>query len=129
MTQEKLAAAGLEIEAVSDLVDLGLDDCGSPLVGECWVVRATDANGSRWELSAFGPVSHRVVVDSDGGRGLVATDAAARAKAMADRVRAAEAIDLRYWIEVQPAYGSPAYVVGGWEAMIRAAEREEEGFA
>jgi len=56
---------------------------------------------------------------------------AADALRLAERIRAAvlagKKLDSQRWVWVNPAYGSDAYIKGGYELMQLLSEREEEG--
>jgi hypothetical protein len=107
----------------SDLYNAGRNEDGREYHAEVYYVIATDEAGARWSHhSRF--KGCKVVATDDGPAFL---DLREQAQAQVERLRArielAGAIDLDYWREERPAYGSSAYVAYGaandWEEEQR----------
>ena len=111
----------------SDLVIVGYDaefaDISNPrgaLYGEAFYVVIEDCDGRRWAHD------HRFVT-----KGLHLDRATAeRAERLRARIEASynggAPLDGAHWVEIDPAYGSDAYVSQGVEAERAAAERRAE---
>jgi hypothetical protein len=106
------------VEVVSDLYEAGKRDDGHPFIAEVFFVSITFANGERFRhyASFRGCAVHR---DEEGESYFEDTREAARAAAqqLVDRVLASDRINELHWDEVDPAYGSDAYVEQGIEAQ------------
>ena len=118
-----------------DLVQLGLDDDGSPVVGRSFYVVAEDEAGHRW-AHAHSFLDHVKRYDAEEGVRYWArrynNEAQDAVVALLARIEAAVAagrrLDAAHWVEIDPAYGSDAYqdldAVGYFAARERQEARE-----
>lgn len=122
-----------DFDVASDLYDTGArNEDGEKIVGEVFYVIATDSAGRRFVHNhSFLSLQRRATTDAERNDPYapeftfdVDRDAGAKAQALRDRIAAAEWIDSRYWAEGRPAYGSDAYVRGGWERELIEWEKE-----
>jgi hypothetical protein len=117
------------VSLASDIYQVELDECGTPVYGMAFYAIAQDATGRRWAHSAVYK-SHSRHVSSEGEvyyradhftAEKAATHLVARIK---DRLAAGGELDLQHWSEMDPAYGSSAYSeLDAW-GYFRAAEIE-----
>lgn len=113
----------LNVVLVSDLFNVGRQEDGVPFVGERYFAELEDSTGRRWRhrVSADGAVN--LGLDED-GYGPYFQDTRAEATArigklvarVAAHLAAGGKVDFDHWYEVDPAYGSDAYVGQGIEA-------------
>lgn len=97
----------------SDLFQYGVGDDGQPFIGEFYYIQAEDDYGNRWNHHhRFHGCAPCQVDDGDGTATLfqdVRADAYVNATRLLDRIQQTGDINLAYWDEARPAYGSPAY--------------------
>lgn len=106
----------LNFGVTSDLVQIGVnEDDGEPVIREAFYVFAEDEQGYRW--------AHQHTFCTKQGRDPQGD--AARAQALCDRITASGSIDFQYWTEIDPCYGSPAYIKEGVEEQRWLEERME----
>ena len=105
----------------SDLYQAGFSCDGHPIIAECFYVLIEDAAGRRFRHNATFNGTEEVVCDETGDSCFpdLRQEASAKADRLAARVNAALAagnkLDAAFWDEVDPAYGSDAYVDQGTE--------------
>lgn len=115
--------------AVSDLYNAGYACDGHPFIAECFYVLIEDAAGRRFRHNAIFNGTERVVCEETGDSCFpdLRQEASAKADRLAARVNAALAagnkLDAAFWDEVDPAYGSDAYVDQGTELKRVFAEK------
>ena len=115
--------------AVSDLYNAGYACDGHPFIAECFYVLIEDAAGRRFRHNAIFNGTERVVCEETGDSCFpdLRQEASAKADRLAARVNAALAagnkLDAAFWNEVDPAYGSDAYVDQGTELKRVVAEK------
>lgn len=120
----------------ADLFQAGYSDDGAPYTAEVFFVMAEDARGNRWSHAARFPACVAEHYNDEGGSGTafhnVKADAEARVERLRARIEAAvyggAALDLTYWNEERPCYGSAAYQAYG-QYDDWCAERLEAGLA
>ncbi|MBM3596428.1 MAG: hypothetical protein FJX31_11880 [Alphaproteobacteria bacterium] len=88
--------------------------------GEAFYVVAEAANGRRWQHQ------HSFITASMNGDGGCAARAEKLRVRIADAYAAGRRLDTQHWVEIDPAYGSDAYVEQDVDAHRWAREREEE---
>lgn len=114
----------------SDLYQAGrrFDD-GQPFIAECYYVLIENEAGRRFHHEAVFKGAARKVCEETGEYWFadLRQEAEAKAERLAARVNAALAVgialDSSRWYEVDPAYGSDAYIAQGTEAKRAAQER------
>ena len=117
--------------AISDVYNAGRSCDGHPFIAEAFYVIMSNDRGTRFRHTATFKGAELVVCEETGEANFADLRQEARAKAerLADRVNAALAsgkgIDLAYWREIDPAYGSEEYVAQGTEERRWFEEREE----
>ena len=104
----------LDLVIASDLFQYGVEEDGRPFIGEFYYIQATDVNGNRWNhYHRFHGVSvSEVEVDEGEMRTIfrdVRVDAVRAADHLLRRIKEQGMIDIAYWEETRPAYGSAAY--------------------
>lgn len=113
----------------SDLYQAGFSCDGHPFIAECFYVLIEDAAGRRFRHNATFNGTEEVVCDETGDSCFpdLRQEASAKADRLAARVNAALAagnkLDAALWDEVDPAYGSDAYVDQGTELKRVFAEK------
>jgi hypothetical protein len=113
-----------DISVATDLYTAGNTEDGQPFIAELYYVVMQYEDGRKFQHQAifFGAEYSE---DEDGfGYADVRETALANAERLAERVRNGN-INFRCWDEVDPAYGSDAYVAQGTEAKRVFAERLE----
>ncbi len=110
---------GMEVYYASDLKDYGPTEDGTPFVGEVFRVYVENQRGDRW---AHGAHFHGVKLQvHEEGVSYMDIRPAARAacQLLVDRIVAAGWVDMTYWSEARPVYGSDAYVqYGQYEDLL-----------
>jgi hypothetical protein len=107
--------------AVSDLYHAGYTEDGESFVAEVYYVVIENNEGLRFRHESSFP-STEALTDDEGDFYFsdLREEASAKAERLADRVNAAlqagKGIDKALWREVDPAYGSDAYIAQGTEA-------------
>ena len=115
--------------AASDLFNAGYACDGHPFIAECFYVLMEDATGRRFRHNAIFNGTKQVVCEETGDACFpdLREEASAKADRLAARVNAALAagakLDADLWEEVDPAYGSDAYVDQGTELKRVFAEK------
>jgi hypothetical protein len=106
---------------MSDLYNFGITEDGTPFIGEMYYVQIEDTDGRRFcHDSSFSGVEVSVC-DYSGETYFIdrREQAIAKAERLATRVNAAlkagRGVDFDCWSEVDPAYGSDAYISSGTE--------------
>lgn len=120
----------MDISVFADAANFGPTEDNEPFTAEVFYVMAQNERGERWVHEMSFPGCKRYAIRIEGEEIVNFKDlraiAKARAEDLAARVRKALAeggkIDLNYWVETFPAYGSAAY---SEEDMI-AFEKERE---
>lgn len=120
----------MDITVFEDVANFGPTEDGAPYTAPVYCVMAQDAKGNRWVHELTFPGCKRYATTVEGELFVRFEDrrqiAQARATELASRVRKALAaggqINLDYWVETFPAYGSEAF---SNEEMI-AWEKERE---
>lgn len=104
-----------DVQVVSDLKKFGVQDDGQDFIGEVIYVQVTFPNGDRyvhnhsWDGAA-------VEYCEEAGCNFfpdIRPAAYEAAERLAARVRVAESINLSYWVQDRPVYGSRAYIEYG----------------
>lgn len=110
---------GMKVRIDDPLYKVGVDEDGSDFSAECYVVQVETPCGRRFSHE------HRFLTSQpfyteEGYEGFTdeREEKRAQAERLADRVRSAGRINLDHWIEVQPVYGSQAYVGQGGDAAF-----------
>lgn len=109
----------------ADLKKYGVTEDGEDYIGDCYYVGLEDKYGNRWRHSyAHDGV---IVVSDEDGIGFCDNRERARddCRRFIDKIQCAGEVDLQYWIEDRPVYGSLAYEQYGQDDDI-AWERERE---
>lgn len=105
----------LTIGVVSDIYEAGRTEDGEAFTAEVYRVVAEDRDGNRWvHQSRF--AGCKVIFHEEEGYNAfrdIRPQALAAAEALCAKVKAARAINLQYWSEDRPAYGSKAYEAYG----------------
>jgi hypothetical protein len=120
--------ATYDIEVASDLYDAGKDEEGRPFYAEVYYVVAEDDDGNRLRHKVSFPGALRMEGHDFVAFHDVRKEALAKAERLAARVRAACLLDSRYWSEIDPAYGSKAYLAYGQHNEVMR-ERAAEGLS
>jgi hypothetical protein len=105
----------LTFEAVSDLKQYGMQDDGTPFIGEVFCVQATDDKGNRWVHNMrFDGVKPEVDCET-GYTAYIDVRPIARfqCKRIINKIKARGYINLANWSAGRPVYGSEAYVAYG----------------
>lgn len=118
----------LEVGVVSNQVQAGFSEDGSPVIDEVFFVSVTFPNGRRLQhRERFRSLERCVTEENETFFGWVGDEAKAGAERLSARVEAAllqgRALNMNYWDEARPAYGSEAYVEGDAELETIAWER------
>ena len=114
--------ATYEAYAVSDLYEAGIACDGHPFIAEKYYVLIENAAGRRFRHNAIFNGTKQVVCEDTGEVNFadLREEASAKADRLAARVNAALAaggkLDAGLWEEVDPAYGSDAYIDQGTES-------------
>jgi len=116
-----------EVEVASDLKDYGIRDDGTPFIGEVFYVQITNGLGRRWVLSQrFEGVKVEVDEEYLENHFLdIRPQAKAVCESLVRRIKARGKIDLDFWTEGRPAYGSDEYIRGNWSEFDAQMERME----
>ena len=119
-----------DVEYSSDLKQYGVQDDGHPFIGELFFVTITAPDGRRWVFNASYP-GVKVEHDEEGLPHFmdIRPHARAQCEGLVRRIKAHGKIDLQYWKEDRPAYGSEAYIRGGWSQEEAMLERIEEAWS
>ena len=114
-----------DTNVASDLYQAGYGDDGHPFIAEVYYVVIQYQDGRTFRHQSTFAGAKRQVDEDDGVVYFedVRESALAEAERLAERVRSKGAVDLQYWEEADPAYGSEAYVSQGTEAKRALAER------
>jgi hypothetical protein len=113
----------------SDLFNAGRTEDGTPFIAEVYFVEIENAAGRRFRHDATFSGVEVLVDEYEGGNYFVdrREEAAAKAECLTARVNAAlktgRGVDMDLWQEVDPAYGSDAYISQGTEAKRAYADR------
>jgi hypothetical protein len=109
----------------SDLYQAGYGDDGHPFIAEVYYVVIQYQDGRTFRHQSAFAGAQRQVDDEDGVVYFedVRASALTEAECLAERVRSKGAVNLQYWEEDEPAYGSDAYVAQNTEAKRAYAER------
>jgi hypothetical protein len=103
----------LDLGVVPDLYSAGLTEDGEDYIAEKYYILAEDQHGNRW-THGKNFLGAKRCEDEDGfGYEDVREVALAAAEKLLQKIRSAGAIDLDYWHEDRPAYGSAAYCAYG----------------
>jgi hypothetical protein len=100
----------------SDLFNAGRTEDGTPFIAEIYFVEIENAAGRRFRHDGTFSGVEVLVDEYEGGNYFVdrREEAIAKAERLAARINAAlkagDGIDLTFWEEVDPAYGSDAYI-------------------
>ena len=114
-----------DISVASDLYNAGNGDDGYPFIAELYYVVLQYEDGRTFRHNAVF-LGDELGVDEEDGMTYhcdVRVEAEAKAERLAERVRQAGKVDFQHWEEVDPAYGSEAYVAQNTEAKRVFAER------
>lgn len=113
-----------DVGVVSDLYQAGYSDDGHPYIAECYHVEVTLPDGRRFRhFSSFPGCVAEYSEEGDRCFGDIREQQRARAERLVARVLAAGVIDDDIWHEVDPAYGSNAYISQGIELERAYADR------
>jgi hypothetical protein len=125
LTHHRRYTMNFDTSVASDLYQAGYGDDGHPYIAELYyvVIQYQDGRTFRHQSSFAG--AKRQVDEEDGVVYFedVRASALTEAECLAERVRSKGAVDLQHWDEIDPAYGSEAYVSQGTEAKRVLAER------
>jgi hypothetical protein len=114
---------------VSDLFNAGYSCDGHPFIAEQFYVVIENAAGKRFRHQAIFNGTQQVICEETGDAHFpdLRAEASAKADRLAARVNAAldagQFISPTFWDEIDPAYGSDAYVDQGTEAKRLFAEK------
>lgn len=118
---------GYDVEVVSDLKDYGVRDDGTSFIGEIFTVQITNRTGARWVLNQrFDGV--KVEVDDEYLENHfldIRPQARAVCESLVRRIKDRGKIDLEFWTEGRPTYGSEEYIHGNWSEFDAQMERLE----
>lgn len=109
-----------DVEVVSDVYVAGRTEDGVPYTAEVYFVTAVAPDGRRWNhFKRFHGCA--VHLDEEGFQQFedIREPAKAAAERVEARVLAAREIDLAYWSETYPVYGSEAYQAQAGEIAAR----------
>lgn len=113
----------------SDLFDAGRTEDGTPFIAEVYFVEMENAAGRRFRHDATFSGVEVMVDEYEGGTYFAdrREEAKAKVERLAVRINAAlkdgTGVDLSFWEEVDPAYGSDEYIAQGTEAKRAYADR------
>lgn len=127
--QRTLKVSELDIDVISLLYVAGHDEYGREYYAETYVVRATDGKGNRWLHNRSFPGCVSAWTEEDGYPVFSDIRPQARASAMRllDKILRTGQINLDYWTEERPVYGSRAYSDYGMQEEVEE-ERAKWGF-
>jgi len=110
---------GMKVRIDDPLYKVGEADDGSDFSAECYVVQVETPCGRRFSHKHGFPTSELCYTE-DGHEAFTdeREEKRAQAERLADRIRSAGRINLDHWFEVQPVYGSQAYVGQGGDAAF-----------
>ena len=116
--------------AASDLYNAGYSCDGHPFIAECFYVVMENEAGRRFRhVVTFSGTQHSVCEES--GESYfpdLREEASAKAERLVERVNAAlqagKGVNSKFWEEVEPAYGSDAYISQRTEAKRVFAEKQ-----
>ena len=102
----------------SDLKSYGYTEDGEEYIGEQYYVGLEDKRGNRWRHHVFYD-GVRVITDEDGiGFADTRPEAMESCRRFIDLIRRTGEVNLQYWIQDRPVYGSSAYMDYGQEDDI-----------
>jgi hypothetical protein len=113
----------------SNAYTAGRTEDGHPFIAEVYFVEMENAAGRRFRHYASFPGTQCVIDEEEGYAHFpdLREEATAKADRLTARVNAAlkadKGVDMDFWTEVDPAYGSDAYIDQGTEAKRAFADR------
>ena len=115
-----------DTDVASDLYQAGYGDDGHPFIAEAYFVEIQYEDGRRFRHERTFLGARRIIDDEDGVVYFqdVRDQSQAQAEQLAERVRRG-GINFQYWEEMDPAYGSEAYINQHTELKRAHAERME----
>lgn len=106
--------ASHDLFVASDMVNAGLQDDGTPYISETFYVMLEDAHGNRYKHYHLFPAT--VVTKDEDGETLFISDkkqAEERAAQLLSRIKSRGKINMNFWRQGRPVYGSAAYIEYG----------------
>lgn len=119
-----MKTAGLEFYYASDLKSFGRTEDGEDFIGEVYRVFAEDANGNRWAHSSQFPSVVRFENEWCVGFNDIREQSITACERLVERVKKADSLNMIWWTESRPAYGSNGYLEYGMADDL-ALEKEE----
>lgn len=110
-----MKTTGLEFFYASDLKSFGRTEDGEDFIGEVYRVFAEDAKGNRWVHSSQFPSVVRFENEWCVGFNDIREESIAACERLIERVKKATSLNMIWWCETRPAYGSQAYLEYGQE--------------
>jgi hypothetical protein len=121
---------------ISDLYDAGRDMDGQCYIADCYYVVAEDEHTGRRFAHDHRFFGAKLCVDDDGEYGYedIRKEQSAKADALCDKINARlkkyafeiSMLNLAHWEEIDPAYGSDAWISQGTDAKRYHEERQLE---
>ena len=119
-----MKTAGLEFFYASDLKSFGRTEDGEDFIGEVYRVIAQDARGNHWAHNSQFPSVVRFENEWCVGFKDVKSQAIAACERLLVRIKKSDTLNMMWWSESRPAYGSEAYLEYGMADDL-ALERKE----
>lgn len=115
--------ASMRLFVVANLVHAA-NTIDGPKTGEVLSIILEKADGARYAHPATFPAFDVICDESTDYETRVTNNPQAMtdAEALIAQITSAASIDLTHWTEIQPAYGSQAYIAGAWEQVSLATE-------
>jgi hypothetical protein len=120
-----LNIANADICIAPEFCDFGRDEFGQSVIGDVLSVCVTFPDGTRYMHGRRFATIVPYIDEEEFLPGFRSTrnEAEAAVRALMAKIEAAGKIDTAHWVEVDPVYGSEAYVAGGYERDRAEAER------
>ena len=115
---------GLEFYYASDLKNFGRTEDGEDFIGEVYRVFAQDERGNRWVHSSQFPGVAKFENEWCVGFNDIRVQAVEACERLLECIKKADTLNMMWWSESRPAYGSEAYLDYGMADDL-ALEREE----
>ena len=105
-----MKTAGLEFFYASDLKSFGRTEDGEDFVGEVYRVIAQDARGNRWAHSSQFPSVVKFENEWCVGFKDIREESIAACERLIKRITKSTELNMMWWSQSRPAYGSQAYM-------------------
>ena len=110
--------AGMDVYYASDLKDYGRTEDGTPFIGEVFYVIVENVRGDRWRLQHQWD-GVRVEQWEEGPMFIdTRPEVRARLDKLVANIKSGNTINMMYWHQTNPAYGSDAYLDYGQAEML-----------